>query len=126
MQDTGEAAMQIDTKITAESMSGKARRVFEAAQPKVRSIHQQWSGQDGAPVFTVRGTYTSRGWTEWTQGFQFGAALLVFDATDDAEFLDLGRRATIEAMAPHLTHIGVHDHGFNNVSAYGTLLRLMQ
>ncbi len=28
-------------------------------------------------------------------------------------------------MAPHLTHMGVHDHGFNNVSTYGGLLRLM-
>ena len=27
-------------------------------------------------------------------------------------------------MAPHLTHIGVHDHGFNNVSTYGNLWRL--
>jgi unsaturated chondroitin disaccharide hydrolase len=29
-------------------------------------------------------------------------------------------------MAPHVTHVGVHDHGFNNVSTYGNLLRLMQ
>jgi hypothetical protein len=29
-------------------------------------------------------------------------------------------------MAPHLTHIGVHDHGFNNISTYGTLWRLMR
>ena len=28
-------------------------------------------------------------------------------------------------MAPHISHIGVHDHGFNNVSTYGNLLRLM-
>ena len=28
-------------------------------------------------------------------------------------------------MASHVTHIGVHDHGFNNVSTYGNLLRLM-
>ena len=27
-------------------------------------------------------------------------------------------------MAPHLTHVGVHDHGFNNVSTYGNLWRL--
>jgi hypothetical protein len=27
-------------------------------------------------------------------------------------------------MAPHLTHFGVHDHGFNNVSTYGALWRL--
>ena len=28
-------------------------------------------------------------------------------------------------MAPHVSHIGVHDHGFNNVSTYGNLLRMM-
>ena len=27
-------------------------------------------------------------------------------------------------MARHVTHTGVHDHGFNNVSMYGNLLRL--
>ena len=39
-----------------------------------------------------------------------------------ASFLELGRSRTVERMAPHLTHMGVHDHGFNNVSTYGTLL----
>ncbi len=29
-------------------------------------------------------------------------------------------------MASHVSHIGVHDHGFNNVSTYGNLLRLMK
>jgi hypothetical protein len=28
-------------------------------------------------------------------------------------------------MAEHLTHTGVHDHGFNNISTYGQLRRLM-
>ena len=28
-------------------------------------------------------------------------------------------------MAPHLTHFGVHDHGFNAVSTYGNLRRMM-
>src|SRR6185503_7808439 len=77
-----------------------------------------------APVFTVNGRYQARGWTEWTQGFQFGSALLQFDATGEADFLELGRARTIERMAPHLTHVGVHDHGFNNVSTYGNLWRL--
>ena len=31
---------------------------------------------------------------------------------------------TLNRMAPHLTHVGVHDHGFNNVSTYGGLWRL--
>jgi hypothetical protein len=40
--------------------------------------------------------------------------------------LDTARKKTIGAMAPHISHTGVHDHGFNNVSTYGNLLRLMQ
>ena len=32
---------------------------------------------------------------------------------------------TIERMLPHVTHTGVHDHGFNNLSTYGNLLRLL-
>jgi unsaturated chondroitin disaccharide hydrolase len=32
---------------------------------------------------------------------------------------------TVEKMAPHVSHFGVHDHGFNNVSTYGNLRRLM-
>ena len=75
-------------------------------------------------MFTVRGAYTSRGWTEWTQGFQFGSAILQFDATGEREFLEIGRKRTVALMASHVSHIGVHDHGFNNVSTYGNLLRL--
>ena len=75
-------------------------------------------------MFTVDGRYTARGWTEWTEGFQYGSALLQFDATGEREFLELGRARTLERMAPHLTHMGVHDHGFNNVSTYGALWRL--
>jgi hypothetical protein len=73
----------------------------------------------------VKGRYTSRGWTEWTQGFQFGSAILQFDATGGKEFLTIGRSKTVECMASHVSHIGVHDHGFNNVSTYGNLHRLM-
>ena len=28
-------------------------------------------------------------------------------------------------MASHVSHVGVHDHGFNNVSTYGNLRRLI-
>ena len=66
-----------------------------------------------------------RNWTEWTQGFHYGSSLLQFDATDDARFLESGRRKTVERMAAHVSHMGVHDHGFNNVSTYGNLLRMM-
>ena len=99
-------------------------RLFEISAGKIRDLESTWRPEDGAPVFTVGGRWQSRGWTEWTQGFQFGSAVLQFDATGDREFLDLGRERTIERMAPHLTHTGVHDHGFNNVSTYGGLWRL--
>ena len=37
----------------------------------------------------------------------------------------MGRNNPVSKIAPHLTHSGVHDHGFNTVSTYGNLLRLM-
>jgi len=110
----------------AEDLLPAIDRLFELSAAKIRSIEEAWHPADGAPVFTVEGRYRARGWTEWTQGFQFGSALLQFDATGDREFLELGRSRTIERMAAHLTHTGVHDHGFNNVSTYGNLWRLAQ
>ena len=107
------------------SLQSKIDRLWDASAEKILAIEKQIDPFDGAPVFTVEGQYTSRGWTEWTQGFQFGSAILQFDATGDERFLEIGRRATLERMAPHVTHFGVHDHGFNNVSTYGNLLRLM-
>lgn len=114
----------IDRQRTAADLLPAINRVFELSAQKIRSIEESWRPEDGSPVFTVAGAYKSRGWTEWTQGFQFGAPLLQFDATCDREFLELGRARTLERMAPHLTHTGVHDHGFNNVSTYGNLWRL--
>ena len=66
-----------------------------------------------APVITIQGVYTAREWTDWTQGFMYGSALLQYDATGEEWFLEYGKRNTLERMAPHLTHTGVHDHGFN-------------
>jgi hypothetical protein len=98
--------------------------MWELSAAKMLSLENAWNPAQGAPVFTVAGRYQSRGWTQWTEGFQYGAALLQFDATQDRTFLDLGRARTVERMATHVTHTGVHDHGFNNVSTYGTLWRL--
>jgi hypothetical protein len=98
--------------------------MFEISAEKIVSLDRTWPQNAGAPVFTVDGKYHSRGWTEWTQGFQFGSAVLQFDATGDQAFLDMARSRTLERMAPHVSHVGVHDHGFNNVSTYGGLWRL--
>jgi len=115
--------IRTDRHRTPAELVSAIDRLFELSASKIRSLERTWSSS-GAPVFTVRGQYTARGWTEWTEGFQYGAALLQFDATGDKTFLELGREHTLSRMAPHLTHVGVHDHGFNNVSTYGTLWRL--
>ena len=117
--------MRILADLTPALLLPKLHRLFDLSAVKILSLAQTWDPSQGSPVCTVNGRYTSRGWTEWTQGFQFGSAILQFDATGDAEFLEMGRAGTVSAMAPHLTHAGVHDHGFNNLSTYGNLLRLM-
>jgi unsaturated chondroitin disaccharide hydrolase len=116
--------MNIRAELTVSDLAAKAKRVFELSAEKIESLERGWKPEEGSPVFTVQGRYTSRGWTEWTQGFQFGSAVLQFDATGDRRFLDIGRERTVRWMAKHVSHIGVHDHGFNNVSTYGNLLRL--
>jgi hypothetical protein len=108
-----------------EALQGKLDRLWELSARKLRAIEAEFDPAQGAPVFTVEGKYTTRGWTEWTQGFQYGSEILQFDATGERGFLEAGRRSTVERMAPHVTHFGVHDHGFNNVSTYGNLHRLM-
>lgn len=118
--------IKIDSALTPLKLVPAIERLFELSAHKILSLEQSWQPEHGTPVFTVKGRYTSRGWTEWTQGFQFGSALVQFDATGEDQFLELGRRRTVELMAPHVSHIGVHDHGFNNVSTYGHLLRLMR
>ena len=119
-------AMRIDPNLKPADLVPACDRLFELAQGKVRDIDRTWDPKQGTPVFTVDGQYTTRGWTEWTQGFQYGCPLLCFDATDDRELLELGRSRTLDHMAPHVTHMGVHDHGFNNISTYGNLRRLIR
>ncbi|MEX0685676.1 MAG: hypothetical protein WD267_07585 [Balneolales bacterium] len=117
--------MKIQNDLKAIELRYPLQRFWELSAEKIRLIRKEYDQAQGSPVFTEAGKYTTRGWTEWTQGFQFGAEILQFDATGEDEFLEMGRDATLQLMAPHITHIGVHDHGFNNVSTYGALRRLI-
>ncbi|HLH72051.1 MAG TPA: glycosyl hydrolase [Chloroflexota bacterium] len=118
--------MNIESTITLAGLQPALERLFEASASKIRKLDRRWNPKLGTPVFTRNGEYTTRGWTEWTQGFQFGSALYQYEATGEQEFLDLGRRGIREVMASHVSHVGVHDHGFNNVSTYGNLWRLIR
>ena len=118
--------MIINYTIKPEDLKIKLNRFWELSGEKIELIEKEYDQKLGAPVFTVKGKYSTRGWTEWTQGFQYGSAILQFDATGDESFLQLGRENTVKKMASHVSHIGVHDHGFNNVSTFGNLHRLMK
>lgn len=118
--------MQLDSSFKILKLEAPLKRFWKLSAEKILQIDKSFDPAKGAPVFTEKGKYVTRGWTEWTQGFQYGSALLQFDATGDEQFLQIGRENTVKKMAPHLTHTGVHDHGFNNVSTYGNLLRMME
>ncbi|MBS1851136.1 MAG: glycoside hydrolase family 88 protein [Acidobacteria bacterium] len=117
--------MKIDLHLKPADLASALQRFWSVSAEKIKHLEKTYDPGKGSPVFTVKGRYTSRGWTEWTQGFQYGSYVLQFDATGEEKFLQLGRNATVQRMAPHVSHFGVHDHGFNNVSTYGNLWRLM-
>lgn len=117
--------MKIDEELTPQRLLPGIERMWQASGGKILSIDASLDRSAGAPVHTVAGRYRPRGWTDWTQGFEFGSAILQFDATGEERFLVLGLGRTRSDMPAHVTHFGVHDHGFNQVSTYGNLLRLM-
>jgi len=117
--------IKIDNDLRPADLRTKVERLWEVSAPKILAMDRTENGGP-VPVFTVQGKFTSRGWTDWTLGFVYGSALLQFDAFWDEAFLKIGRERTLQRMAPYVTHFGTHDHGFNNVSTYGNLWRLMK
>ena len=117
--------MKIDTTITLDSLKGSLEKFWHLSGQKIELIETEYDMSRGSPVFTVNGKYDTRGWTEWTEGFVYGSSFLQFDATGDERYLELAKKHTVERMATHVSHVGVHDHGFNNLSCYGNWLRLL-
>lgn len=115
--------MKVNTDISIDSLKNKLDRFWILASEKAEMLDRDYDPSKGSPVFTIEGKYTTRGWTEWTQGFQYGIPIQIFDVTANPSMLEIGRRNTFKNMAHHISHFGVHDHGFNNLSTYGNLLR---
>ncbi|MFP6899690.1 MAG: glycosyl hydrolase, partial [Opitutales bacterium] len=118
--------LEPDKELGPSDLLDELVRFNEISGAKILAINEQYDESKGSAVFTVEGKYATRGWTEWTQGFVCGSAILQYDVTNDGRFLEIGRGKTMESMAQQVTHFGVHDHGFNNISTYANLLRLQR
>lgn len=118
--------LRVDASLTPAALSRDVDRLFEVSAGKIDALERSWKTRPGAPVVTVAGRYTGREWTQWTQGFRFGSAILQFAATGSRRALAIGREGTLQRMPAHVTDFGVHDHGFNIVSTFGNLHRLAQ
>ena len=118
--------MKIDAQLNAASLTPALQKFWQLSGQKIDLILKEYDPAKGSPVFTAAGQYTARGWTEWTEGFNYGSAFLQFDATGEQRFADSARKLTVARMASHVSHLGVHDHGFNNLSTYGNWLRLQR
>ena len=116
--------MKIDAALKPSDLLPAIEKMWSASAAKIDSIEKTMDRSKGAPVHTVAGRYAPRGWTDWTQGFEFGSAVLQFDATGERRFLDSAIERIVVEMPAHVTHFGVHDHGFNQISTYGNLRRL--
>ncbi len=99
--------------------------LFSASAAKIEATEAAWRPEDGVARLHRRGPLARPRLDRVDAGLpvRLGAAA-VRRHRRDATSSSSGARARVERMAPHLTHVGVHDHGFNNVSTYGTLWRL--
>ena len=84
----------------------KLEKFWRLSGEKVLMIEREFDTNQGAPVFTINGKYASRGWTEWTQGFQYGSAIIQYEVSGDPVFLEIGRKATIDKMRAELAKVG--------------------
>ena len=92
--------IRCDTSLTAAALAPLVRRAAALAVDKARLLRRSWEPSRGTPVFTVSGRYTSRGWTEWTQGFQFGSPSCSSTPPATSDFLGIGRPSTVRAHGP--------------------------
>jgi len=117
--------IKINTSLTPKLLKPQIKHIFELSAPKLISIENTWDPNNGAPVFTVNGKYSSCQWTEWTHGFQYGSLLLQYEVTGDDFFLKSAIDNILSRMTNYITHMGVHDHGFNIISTFGNLRRII-
>ena len=119
--------IRIDHQLTAAALVPAIDRVFELSGQKIALIQKHWDRAQGhAGVHGARPLHHPRlDRVDAGLPVRLGASC---SSTPPAtqRSSSSAARGTLERMASHVTHIGVHDHGFNNVTTYGNLLRLLR
>ena len=59
--------MKPDRRLTANKLLTAIHHFLDLTATKILDLDKQWNPTRGTPVFTQKGRYTTRGWTEWTQ-----------------------------------------------------------
>ena len=57
--------ISVDTQLKPADLRSGLTTLWQASAGKIRNLESSWQPETGAPVFTIEGQYTSRGWTEW-------------------------------------------------------------
>jgi len=54
--------IHFDRARTPQDLLSSLNRLFDLSADKIHSLERSWAPSGGAPVFTVDGRYTARGW----------------------------------------------------------------
>ncbi len=65
--------IKINLTLRPSDLAAKLKKFWQLSAEKIHLIENNYDVSKGSPVFTIKGNYTTRGWTEWTQGFQYGS-----------------------------------------------------
>ncbi len=84
--------MRINHELKASDLKDKLTRFWDLSAKKIKLIEKNYDESKGSPVFTINGKYSTRGWTEWTQGFQYGSSILQYDATGEKVILGIRQK----------------------------------
>jgi unsaturated chondroitin disaccharide hydrolase len=118
--------MKIDLSIEQSISDINLNRFWELSGQKILMIEKSFDTAKGAPVFTEKGKYVTEVGRNGHRDFSLDLLCSNLMQQGMISSSSLGRENTLHKMTPHLTHTGVHDHGFNNVSTYGSLLRMIE
>ena len=66
--------LDIDLELEPASLQPRLDALWERSGPRIKQLCREHTPDSSTPVFTKDGTYTARGWTEWTEGFLYGWA----------------------------------------------------